>query len=41
MIKSREELKEYLLADKANLGLKRENYPIIRKAIGVLKEGIS
>lgn len=33
MIKSKKDLKEYLLADKTNLGFKRRDYPIIGKEI--------
>lgn len=33
MIESRQELKEYLLADKINLGFKKNDYPIIGKEI--------
>lgn len=33
MIKSKKDLKEYLLADKINLGFKKNDYPIIGKEI--------
>ncbi len=33
MIKSKKELKEYLLEDKINLGFKKNDYPIIGKEI--------